>query len=369
MRDETAPGRAARLRATVAAHRDQNRRRDRHHLMLLLVLLIAEFGVLSALSPDAYPTGRNLTSMAFQMSEIGLLALAVACAMLIGGIDLSIVAVANISGIIAAKVMTALTPEIGDLAVLVAACAAIGAGLVAGAINGLLVSWLRVSPIVVTLGTMTLFTGVATGITGGSTVYATGGLATIGTTLIGGVPLVLLILVALTVVIAVATRTTRWGFTAYTVGASDKVSRYARLPVERIQVSAYLISGGLAATAGLVALSRTSSISVGFGSSYLLLAILVAVLAGISPYGGVGRLLAVPIAMAVMQQVSTGLNMALAGSGGANFTKEFAWGVLLIAVLAVSEPRTRTWLRELVVRGDQRVDSSSSATRKASSSD
>lgn len=124
------------------------------------------------------------------------------------------------------------------------------------------------------------------------------------------------------------------------------------MPVERVQIVIYLISGSLAALAGLVTLSRTDSISVGFGSSYLILAILVAVLAGVSPYGGTGRLLAVPLAMAIMQQVSTGLNMALAGSEGANFAKEFAWGVLLIGVLAVSEPRTRQWLRELVdIRG------------------
>ncbi|AYY12262.1 ABC transporter permease [Actinobacteria bacterium YIM 96077] len=328
--------------------RDPNRRRDRYHMLLLLAILIIEFVLLTALRPDAYPTARNLTSMAFQMSEIGLLALAVACAMLIGGIDLSIVAVANLSGIVAAKVMTALAPEMGGTALVVATGCALGVGLVAGAVNGLLVSLLRVSPIVVTLGTMTLFTGVATGVTGGSTVFAAGEFASVGAILVAGVPLVLLVLVLAAVALTVATRSTRWGFRVYTVGASEKVSRYARLPVERVQVSAYLISGSLSALAGLVTLSRTDSISVGFGSSYLILAILVAVLAGVSPYGGVGRLLAVPVAMAVMQQVSTGLNMALAGAEGANFAKEFAWGAILILVLAVSEPRTRQWLRELV---------------------
>ncbi|WP_166356061.1 ABC transporter permease [Phytoactinopolyspora limicola] len=329
-------------------HRDANLTRDRQHMTLLVVLLVVEFVVLSALQPQNYPTGRNLTSMLFQMSEIGILALAVACAMLAGGIDLSIVAVANLAGIVAAKVSVALAPDLGSFAVVVALLAAVAVGLAAGALNGVLVSSLRVSPIVVTLGTMTLFLGLATGITGGSTVYAAEEIGSLGSLLIAGVPLVLLIFVALTVLLALMTRSTRWGYRVYTVGASEKVSRYARLPVAQTQISVYLVSGSLAAIAGVVALSRTTSISVGFGSSYLLLAILVAVLAGVSPYGGAGRLLAVPLAMAVMQQVSTGLNMAMAGSSGANFVKEFAWGVLLITVLAVGEPRTRTWMRGLL---------------------
>lgn len=308
------------------------------HLLSLAGIVVALFVVLSLLAPNRYPTTTNLASMVFQMSEVGILALAIGVAFLAGGLDLSVVAVANMAAITAAGVMTALDPSLGAAGASVGGVlAALAVGVVAGVINGTLVSRLRVHPIVITLGTLTLFTGVATGLTGGSTVFSPGSLAPLGRGLVAGVPIPFLLLVALATGLAVLTTRTRWGFQVYLVGASERTSRFSRLPVERLQLGTYVLSGTLASVAGLIIVGRTNAANVSFGSSYLILAILVAVLAGISPYGGKGRILFVVPAMAAMQQLSTGLNMALAGWAGANFAREFAWGVLLIAVLGWSQ--------------------------------
>lgn len=324
---------------------------DRRHLASLLTIVVAFFVVLSALAPSTYPTFANLASMGFQMSEIGILALAIGIAFLAGGLDLSVVSVANMSAITAAYVTTALEPSLGTAgSVVVAVGASLLVGLLAGLLNGMLVSRLRVHPIVITLGTMTLFIGVATGITGGSTVFGTGALTGFGRSLVAGVPIPFVVFAILAVGLGLVTTRSRWGFTVYMVGASEQVSRYSRLAVERVQLSTYLLSGLLAAVAGLIILARTNAANVSFGSSYLILAILVAVLAGISPYGGKGRIALIVLSMAAMQQLSTGLNMVLAGWDGANFAREFAWGVLLIAALGWTQLGVSTRIRNRIDR-------------------
>ena len=333
---------------------------SRQHLWTLIGILVISFAVLSALEPNTFPRFANLISMAFQMSDVGILALAIGLTFLIGGIDLSVVAVSNLAGVTAAATMTSLQPDLGaGVAVLAAVAAALAVGVGAGLINGLLVSRLQVHPIVITLGTLTLFTGIGTGLTEGSTVFATGAMTALGRGLVAGVlPVPFLVFVVIAAVLAVVTTKTQWGFRGYMIGASEVASRYGRLPVQRVQMVTYITSGVLAASAGLIVVARTNAANVSFGSSFLVLAILVAVLAGIDPYGGAGRIFYVVLSMAVMQIISTGLNMALAGWDGATFAREFAWGVLLIAVLGWGKlvPESSPGRLLTALRGGGRAD-------------
>lgn len=323
---------------------------SRHHAYALVVLVIGLFVVLSILAPSTFPTIRNIVSMASQMSPIGILALCVGLTFLLGGIDLSIVAVANASGIAAAMTITNLEPSLGSAgATLVGVAAALLTGVVAGTINGALVAYLRVHPIPITLGTLTLFTGVATGITGGATVFGTRTLDFLGAGTVGGVPVAFLLFALVTAMLSFITVRTQFGFRVYSVGASEKVSRFARMDVERVQILTYLLSGVLASVAGLLMFASTNAANVSFGSSFLIQAILVAVLSGVDTYGGRGRIAFIVLAVAAMQQIQTGINLAFGRWDGAVFAAQFGWGVLLIAVLALSQrlggdgTRTRGW--------------------------
>lgn len=322
---------------------------SRAYLVALVSLVVALFAALTVLAPNSYPTLRNIASMASQMAPIGLLALCIALTFLIGGIDLSVVAVANSAAIAAALTSNALASSLGDTAAtLVGIVACLGVGLIAGLINGGLVAYLRVHPIPITLGTLALFTGVSTGVTGGSTQFGTGNLSFLGSGTLAGVPISFLIFVAVAATLAFLTLRTPFGFRMYAVGASTRVSRYARLDVERVQICTYMLSGFVASVAGLVMFASTNAANVSFGSSFLIQAILVAVLSGVDPYGGRGRIALVVLAVAAMQQVQTGINMALGRWEGASFAAEFAWGVLLIAVLALNRRLLRgvwSWRR------------------------
>ena len=129
----------------------------KNNLLRLLLIVVALFILFSLLRPDTFPTVRNLRSMAFQASEIGILALGVALAMLTGGIDLSINATANLTGIMAGTVLTALIPEdVGGAQRALAIVLAIGVGgltgLLCGLFNGFLVAIVRIPAILATLG-------------------------------------------------------------------------------------------------------------------------------------------------------------------------------------------------------------------------
>ena len=309
----------------------------RGHIFALVGLVLGLFAILSILAPNTFPTMRNITSMTNQMAPIGLLAMCIGLTFLIGGIDLSIVAVANAAAITAALTIDALSSLGSGMAVLLGVGAALLVGVIAGSINGLLVSLLRVHPIPITLGTLALFTGITTGITGGSTVYGSGNLTILGRGTLFSIPISFIAFVIVLLVFAFVTTRTRFGFRIYAIGASEKVSRFARIRVERVQLLTYIASGVLAAIAGIIMFAGTNAANVSFGSSYLIQAILVGVITGINPYGGRGRILLVVLAVAAMQQVQTGINMALGRWEGANFAAEFAWGVLLIIVLGFSQ--------------------------------
>ena len=309
---------------------------SRAYIIALGALVVGLFLILSMLAPSTFPTLRNATSMASQLAPLGILALCIALTFLLGGIDLSIVAVANGSAIAAALTMAALEPSMGGMGTLLGVLAGLAVGVTAGTINGTLVAYLRVHPIPITLGTLTLFTGIATGITDGSTVYGTGTMQWLGNGTFLYLPISFWLFLLMTLVLAFVTTRTRFGFQIYALGASEKVSRFGRLHVERTQVLTYLLSGVLASVAGVLMLASTNAANVSFGSSFLIQAILVAVLSGVNPYGGRGRIILVLLAVIVMQQVQTGINLALGRWSGATFAAEFSWGVLLIAVLAMA---------------------------------
>ncbi|MGP9539135.1 ABC transporter permease [Brachybacterium sp. AOP43-C2-M15] len=309
----------------------------RAHIALLGALVVVLAASLSALAPSTFPTLRNMQSMMGQIAPLAILALCIGITFLIGGIDLSIVAVANAAAITAAYVGEAMGPDAGAAGFLAAAAAALGIGLLAGLVNGFLISTLRVHPIPITLGTMSVFIGISTGITNGATVFGNGYLSGLSTSTIAMMPMTFVIFLGLLAVLTVVTLKTRTGFHMYALGESDKVARFARLPVGRTILLTYGTSGVLAAIAGLIMFSSTNAANVSFASSYLMQAILIAVIAGINPYGGAGRLWAVLLGAAAMQMLQTGINMALGSWSGSSFASNAIWGVLLIAVLGLSK--------------------------------
>lgn len=308
----------------------------------LLVIAVFVFGLMAVLSPDRFLSAQNLTSMAFQFPEFAILALAMTIAMMTGGIDLSVVGVANLSAVVAAIILTQFsdpTMPASQSAIWlgIATTAALCIGAIAGLINGSLVAFFGLPPILATLGSGLVFTGFAIAMTGGSAVMgfpSTVGL--IGNVTIGGVPVPLILFTLLAVMLHLILTRTAFGLRVTMYGANPLAALYAAIDINRMLLKVYVIAGMFASVAGLIIMSRANSAKADYGSSYLLLAVLIAVLGGVNPYGGYGRVIGVVLAVLSMQFLSSGLNML----GVSNFARELIWGVLLILVMVINTHAT-----------------------------
>jgi simple sugar transport system permease protein len=310
--------------------------RDKNLFRLILIAVFV-FILASLLKPELFLRTDNFVSMAKQFPEFGIMAIGMTLTMITGGIDLAVVAVANLSAIMAAKFLIAnVSKSASDgftlQMILVAVMIAIATGIIAGAVNGLLIAKVGIPAILATLGTSQLFLGIAIVLTEGKAISRLPLLySEIGNKDIFGyipVPLILFIIVALAVGILLSK--TRFGIQLYLFGTNEKASRFAGLNNFWLIMRTYMISGGLSAIAGLIMMARANSAKPDYGASYTLLCVLIAVLGGVNPNGGFGNVQGVTVAIIILQFLSSGLNMF---SGVSNFYRDLIWGAVLVLVL------------------------------------
>lgn len=315
---------------------------DDPHIIRLLVIVVLLFAAFTLARPEVFASLNNIQSMARQSSELAILTLAILLTMLSGGIDLSIVSTANLAGIVAALTFNALIPGEATAAqttsgIIGGVLAALAVGFAGGLFNGVLVSYIGITPILATLGTLTLYQGLATVLSGGASVFGVSAFLFVGNANVFGlIPFPMLLFIGLAVIIAIILNRSRYGLKLYMLGTNEKAARFSGIDTTRILLLTYTISGLLSAVAGLIILGRNNAAAPDFGSSYILLAILIAVLGGVDPYGGYGEVLGVVFAVIAVQLLSTGLSMVLYQYSGAIFFRQFAWGGLLLLTLVMN---------------------------------
>lgn len=278
----------------------------------------------------------NFQSMGTQVPELGLLALGVMLAMISGrgGIDLSGIALANLAGIVAFHVASVLVvPESDPRSYfLIFAVIAFLVGVLGGALNGVLIGYAGMTPIIATLGTQLLFSGIAVGFTGGSALQL-GYIPVIddfGNMPLWGVPQTFILFIFIALLLAAILRFTRFGIHLFLMGSNPTAARFAGVRVKSLLFRTYLLVGVLASIAGIIIAARTSSIKWDYGTSYVLVAILIAVMAGVRPEGGHGRVVCVVLAAIALQILSSLFNFMQFS----NFFRDCAWGLLLLLFLA-----------------------------------
>jgi simple sugar transport system permease protein len=302
-----------------------------------MALLI--FVVMAALRPSLFLSSSNFTSMGFQFPEFAILTLAMMISMLTGGIDLSIIGNLNLSAILAGLLLASMTADPAHQATLPIALAilvALSAGTLAGLINGFLVARIGIPPILATLGTSQIYLGLAIVVTKGASVHGfPTAFSYIGNGTLFGLPMPVVLFAVLALAVAVILGRTAFGSKVYLLGTNPLAARYVGLKNARLLIATYSMAGFLSGAAGVLIMSRTNSIRADFGASYLLLTILVAVLGGINPYGGFGKVAGVVLAVLALQFLSSGFNMLRFS----NFAKEFIWGALLLVVMVLGTLR------------------------------
>jgi simple sugar transport system permease protein len=303
----------------------------------MLVLLLVAFAFFAALRPNVFLSPINLQNLALAAPEVGVLAIAMMLAMLTGGIDLSLVNIANLSAITMSTLYTTINssnPALANQLVPVLVLAGLAMGLLGGAVNAFLVAYVGITPILATLGTMQIYNGIAVVWTGGRTLYGSPPtLTTLGQATVAGIPILFLVFILAAILVALLINRTPIGLKIQLEGSNPVAAVYSGIRSRSVLTSTYLVTGLLGGLAGVLFIARNPSASADYGASYVLLVIVIAVLGGTNPTGGFATVLGVVLATLTLQIVASGFT-ALRLSA---YQYAIAQGVILILVMIADQ--------------------------------
>ena len=270
--------------------------------------------------------------------EIGLLALAMTPIILTGGIDLSVGSLLGLCAILFGKLW-----RDAGLPIPVAAACTLGIGALAGGLNASLITWLRLPPLIVTLGTYSLFRGLAEAITRGVDTFTNfpAAFLSLGQERALGVPTQVWLFVVAAVGIWLLVHRTTFGRSFRAIGFAPGGARYAGLPVERRIALVYMLAGIVAALAAIIYTARLGQAKADAGTGYELFAITAVVLGGTSIFGGVGSVHGTLLGVAAIAVLNNGLVHARQPREVAGMLT----GLLLVLALAGGALMKKLWAR------------------------
>ncbi len=315
----------------------------------LLALLVALVVTFSILLPGQFLTLGTAQSMMFQLPELGLLALAMAIPLISGGLNLAIIATTNQCALLMAWIMkSSIDASAGPAEVFGVVVLALLAGLalcmLIGFIAGFLIARTGVHPILVTLGLMSLVDGISIYLTRGTVISGfPEAFLVLGNATLAGIPVPFMVLAAAAVAVSLVLTRTGFGISVYMIGSNIEATRHSGIDVRRVLVGVYTLSGALCFVAACLMMARFNSASAGYALSYLLITILAAVLGGIDPFGGFGRIGGLMIALVILQVIASGFNLL----GLSQHLALAIWGLTLIGVMAI-----KFLLAPLLARGE-----------------
>lgn len=307
-------------------------------LPFLLVAAIAFF----ALNESRFLSSLNIFNVARQSTFLIMIAMGQMVVLLTAGLDLSVGAVVGFAGVVAAlvlKSMAAAFPDAMVLATLVALCSGVLAGLLVGLINGLGVAILNVPPFMMTLGTMTSLVGVSLSMTKGLPVTQIPddfqrflGYGRI----LGMAPAMAFTLVLFVLIWLLLNRTTI-GRYFYAVGSNIRAAQLSGINTRRQLLLAYMICSAICGMVGVLFLARTGSAEALNGSNYGLQAVAACVIAGVSLFGGAGKVRDVVLGAVFIVILTNGMNLIRVES----YVQQIVLGTILILALVADQLRTR----------------------------
>ncbi len=319
--------------ASAASPRRLPRWLVRHETILAVILVIALIG-LGALN-DRFLTVDNLLNQGRLMTEIGLIALPMTFIIITGGIDLSVGAIVGLSAI-----MLGYSWKHFGFPLPLAIVFALGVGGLAGLVNGLVITRVKVPPLIMTIATLALYRGLAEGISQARSVRGyPDWFYVLGQGSVLGVPTQLLILIVLIVVAGVVLDRTTFGRALYAIGANETAARFSALNVDRVKLIVYTLSGLASGLAAIVLVSRVTTTRMDMGMGYELDVIAAVVLGGTSIFGGSGTIWGTVIGLVMIQLLKNGL--ALTGVKGDATIVVIGVALILSVLIASSLQRRR----------------------------
>ena len=296
----------------------------------VVIALLMLFVILSITTPR-FLTSYNLFSILRQSSIIGIVAMGQTLALIVGGFDLSVGSVAGLAGIVSGVSMV-------NLGLPLPLCIMLGilVGAACGCSNGIIITKIGISPLIVTLGTALIFKGLILVTTRGYPILKfPSGFYFLGQGYLGPVPLPVIIMLITGALCQTFLSRSRFGNHIYAVGSNENTSYLFGIKVHRVQIYTYTICGGIAAFGGVILASRLSSAQPSAGQGMVLPSIAIAVIGGTKLGGGTGR-----ISGTILGAVLIGaMNNALVLLGVSPYVQDIVSGGIVIVAVAVDKVR------------------------------
>ncbi|WP_435155326.1 ABC transporter permease [Amycolatopsis sacchari] len=301
-----------------------------------LVVLVVLFGALALASPNFLTLG-NMENLARQWAVFAVIPIGQLLVILTKGIDLSVGSVVGLTGAVAAQLLVA------GFGVPLAVLLAVAAGALVGVVNGVLVAFAKLPPFIVTLGMMGAARGLVLVITDANTIQPLpDSFAAIANGTVWGVPNLLIIAVVVVALAGFLLRRTVFGRCVYAVGSNAESARLAGVPVARVLVTVYALSGLLAGLGGVLLASRLNAGVPTMGEGNELDAIAACVIGGASLFGAKGSALGAAAGALITSTLNNGGNLL----GINSFYLRIAIGVLILLAVAFDQLQGRLGARE-----------------------
>jgi ribose transport system permease protein len=295
-----------------------------------LAALVAIVCVLAFLSKYFF-TISNFTNLLKQVAIVGIAGVGVTMVIISGGIDLSLGSAVSLIAVLVAGFMqfNGMHPATAVALVLLIGC-------MMGLLNGAMVTFFRIPPIIATLSTLMAYKGAALVYTNGYTIPLIQKFMTIGRGQLGPLPISTVILAAVYIIAWLVLRFTMLGRITYGLGGNEEAVHLSGISVRKYRLILYTISGFCAALAGVVIASRLSSGQPNVGEGVELDAIAAAVLGGTSIFGGIGSVWGTLIGAFILTVINSGLNLMNVSP----YSQFIARGVILAFAVAINSMKS-----------------------------
>ena len=269
----------------------------------LFLIWIVIFAFIGIKAPNFLKPNYLVNVMLKNIVEKGIVALPMTLIIITAGIDLSVGNILVLSCMLGAMV-AGVAGEIPALLI------SLVVGAACGILNGLIISKVKISPMVTTLATMYMYLGLARGLSEGESVYSYNVTTVLGTTKIGEFfPIQIVIFIILAIVFVYLLHSTAWGRKLYAVGLNPNAAEYAGINTNKLLMQIYTIAGIISALAGLIFLGRFTSVKYDAGTNFNLNVITIVVLGGTSINGGVGNMKGTLLATLIIATLNSGLTV------------------------------------------------------------
>jgi len=295
------------------------------YIVMIIIFTIADKNFL---------TIQNFRGIFNNFAVFGVLASGIMIVMLAGGFDLSIGSLSGLVGIVSAVLMM---DKIGVPTPLIFVIA-IAIGCTVGLINGLIITKIGINPIITTLGTLAIIRGVCYFWANQNPRIYNMFIQGFGRKFIADiVPYTTVYIIVFFIILALVLKFTRFGRNLYTIGGNETLARLAGIPVDRIKIITYIISGFFCSIAGLLLISQLGSGRPEYGTGAELEVLTIVVLGGVAVGGGKGNFLGVFIALLIIGSISNGMVMLDVPV----FLRQVVKGALLVMVISIDALRSR----------------------------